>query len=81
MRDKFDVDGAASIVHAADNTFEATEYLEACIEGSEKEKLFEKIDGTISGVLFARTKRAFSYSYMSHVVKFNLRDFAVKVLS
>lgn len=81
VREKFDVDGAASIVHAADNTFEATEYLEACIERSLKEKLFAKIDGTISGVRFAHAKRAVSYNYLSHLVKFNLRDYAAKVLS
>ena len=81
VREKFDVDGAASIVHAADNTFEATEYLEACIEKSLKEKLFVKIHETISSVRFAQAKRAVSYNYLSHLVKFNLRDYAAKVLS
>ena len=81
VRAKFDVEGTASIVHAADNTFEATEYLEACIEGIEKETLFERIYATMSDVHLAHVKRAFSYKYLSHLVKFNLRDFAMKVLS
>lgn len=81
VREKFDVDGAASIVHAADNTFEAIEYLEACLDRGEREKVFEKIDRAISGVRFAYAKRAISYNYLSHLVKFNLRDYAVKILS
>lgn len=81
VREKFDVDGAASIVHAADNTFEAIEYLEACIEKSLKEKLFVKIHQAVSSVRFAQAKRAVSYNYLSHLVKFRLRDYATKVLS
>lgn len=81
VRAKFDVEGAASIVHAADNTFEATEYLDACLERSEKERIFVKIDKTISSVKFAPVKRFFSYKYMSHLLKFSLRDFAMNVLS
>ena len=81
VRAKFDVQGAASIVHAADNTFEATEYLDACLERSEKERIFDKIDKTILSVRFAPVKRIFSYNYMSHLLKFSLRDFAMKVLS
>lgn len=81
VRAEFDLEGAASIVHAADNTFEAIEYLDACLERSEKERIFVKIHKTISSVKFAPVKRFFSYKYMSHLLKFNLRDFAMKVLS
>lgn len=81
VRSAFDEKGAASIVHAADNTFEAIEYLEACLDASDKEELFNKINTAISSVRLARIKRMFSYNYLSHLIKFNLRDFAMKVLS
>ena len=81
VRAAFDVEGEASIVHAADNTFEAQEYLDACLEETTKQKLFEKIDETMSGFKYTGIKRLFSYRYISHLLKFNLRDFAVKKLS
>lgn len=81
VRAAFDVDGEASIVHAADNTFEAKEYLDVCLEETEKQKLFQKIDETMSVIKYPELKRLVSYKYISHLAKFNLRDFALKALS
>jgi hypothetical protein len=81
VRAAFDVEGEASIVHAADNTFEAEEYLDACLEETDKQKLYQKIEKTMSGSRYPGLRRLFSYKYISHLVKFNLRDYALKALS
>ena len=81
VREAFDVHGNASIVHAADNTFESLEYLDACLDEKDKDKMLEKIDRTLSCVRYANIRRLFSFYYLSHLIKFNLRDFAMRVLS
>lgn len=81
VRAAFDVGGEASIVHAADNTVEALEYLDVCLEETDKQKLFQKIDKTMSDIRCPKLRRWVSYRYLSHLVKFNLRDFALKALS
>lgn len=81
IRNVFDKDGEASIVHAADNTLEALEYIDACLSKKDAQNLFEKIERTMKNSRCVRIRRMFSATYIAHLIKFNTRDLAIKALS
>lgn len=78
LRSKFDKEGEASIVHAADNSVEAWEYIDYCFS-DEIEKIKEEVEVYTSSKV-SRARRLFSITYISHIIKFKTRDFVTKRL-
>lgn len=79
LRSEFDTHGEASLVHAADNTIEAWEYIEYCLS-DEIKKIREEVEQNATVSKFARARRLFSVTYISHTIKFRVRDFVTKRL-
>jgi len=80
IRQVFDEVGEASLVHAADNTQEAWEYIDICLP-EEVEAIREKVKNAAKMSYFNKVCRMVSPMYISHTVKFKARDFVMKKLS
>lgn len=73
IRNAFDTPGVPSVVHAADNTAEAWEYIEICFP-EEVEEIRQQVESFAQISLMSRWRRFFSPTYISHAFKFKLRD-------
>ncbi|MEX0917669.1 MAG: hypothetical protein WDZ93_00780 [Candidatus Paceibacterota bacterium] len=79
LRDLFDSAGEASLVHAADNTAEAWEYIETCFP-DEIDTIKGEIEREAHVPLLVRIRRFVSPTYIAHTIKFTTRDFAARRL-
>lgn len=78
LRKQFDQEGTASFVHAADNTEEAWEYIEACFSENDLQKIKSKIEASLDFSVFIKIKRLLSPDFISHKLKYSLREFVMK---
>ena len=79
IREAFDIPGEASLVHSADNTQEALDYIEACFP-NEFDSIQEEVRRASHASLFVRLSRYISPHFISHTLRCTLRDFVTKRL-
>jgi len=80
LREAIDEIGAPSLVHAADNTQEAWDYIEASVP-NEMESIREEVERLAKAPLFVRLRRFVSPTYVIHTLHSRLRDFIARQLS
>ncbi|MCB9811684.1 hypothetical protein H6783_02125 [Candidatus Nomurabacteria bacterium] len=79
VRKAFDQAGEASLVHSADNTVEAWDYIEVCFP-EKRSALEAKAETAARRTLWLRVKRLCSPTYLSNTTRFALRDLVTKRL-
>lgn len=81
LRKIFDEAGAsASVVHAADNSREAWEYIEACFPADDVEAIRAEVESVARAPWLVRGMRWFSPTYIKTAVMFTVRDFVTNRL-
>lgn len=80
LREAIDEVDKASLVHAADNTQEAWEYVQACFPERIQE-LEQEISEAAKTSALTRIRRFLSIAYITHALRFRLRDFVVRQLT
>jgi hypothetical protein len=80
LREAFDdSEVPASMVHAADNTMEAWEYIEACF-GKEADSIRREVEEVTESVETLPLSRLLSPTYALNAMRFYLRDFITRQL-
>lgn len=81
LREAFDIHTTpASLVHAADNTGEAWEYIHACFDDEEAERIRQEVEAAAEKYGSARIARLFSPTYLFNAARFTIRDFVTNQL-
>lgn len=81
LRKVFDEAGAsASVVHAADNSREAWEYIEACFPADDVVEIQREVEAAAHAPRWIRMTRWFSPIYIKTAVMFTVRDFVTNRL-
>jgi nucleoside diphosphate kinase len=77
LRQAFDIAGEASLIHSADNTVEAWEYIEVCFP-EQVEDIRKEVEEQADAGLLVRLSRWFSFSYLINATRFFMRDLVTK---
>lgn len=76
LRRTFDRESEPSLVHSADTTQEAWEYIEACFP-EEVQTIHDEVEIAVRSSLPARFRRA-PLSYVIHTIRFGIRDMVIR---